>query len=134
MAYREFDAPQLSRRALLRGGAYLSAGAALSGAGLSQGALARTGSASWTNVAQLVNSYVDSGKLANMVAAMGWGQDGPQAIANGTLVLGGTVKADLDSSIASIDDQAGDRHGRHAGRRGRMRLDQPIADFLPFAA
>ena len=133
MAYREFDAPQLSRRALLRGGAYLSAGAALSGAGLSQGALAHTGSASWANVAQLVNSYVDSGKLANMVAAMGWGQDGPQAIANGTLVLGGTVKADLDSlyRIYSMTKPVTGMAAMILVDEGKMRLDQPIADFLP---
>ena len=133
MAYREFDAPQLSRRALLRGGAYLSAGAVLSGAGFSQGALAHTGSASWTNVAQLVNSYVDSGKLANMVAAMGWGQDGPQAIANGTLVLGGTVKADLDSlyRIYSMTKPVTGMAAMILVDEGKMRLDQPIADFLP---
>ena len=34
MAYREFDTPNLSRRALLRGGAWLTAGAALAGAPL----------------------------------------------------------------------------------------------------
>ena len=133
MAYREFDAPQLSRRALLRGGAYLSAGAALSGAGLGQAALAHTGASSWTNVAQLVNGYVDGGKLANMVAAMGWGQDGPQAIANGTLVLGGTVKADLDSlyRIYSMTKPITGMAAMILVDEGKMGLDQPISDFLP---
>ncbi|HCY02525.1 MAG TPA: serine hydrolase, partial [Erythrobacter sp.] len=52
MAYREFDTPNLSRRALLRGGAWLTAGAALAGAPLGRVAMAQAqaGTASWPAV------------------------------------------------------------------------------------
>ncbi len=47
MAFREFDTPQVSRRALLRGGAWLTAGAALAGNPMGRMALAQGGAANW---------------------------------------------------------------------------------------
>ncbi|HAL90020.1 MAG TPA: serine hydrolase, partial [Erythrobacter sp.] len=76
MAYREFDTPNLSRRALLRGGAWLTAGAALAGAPLGRVAMAQAqaGTASWPAVTALADKYVSERKVANMVATLGWGR------------------------------------------------------------
>ena len=91
MAYREFDTPNLSRRALLRGGAWLTAGAALAGTPMGRVAMAREGGAAWQNVDAMVRKYVDERKVANMVATLGWGRKDPLTIARGTLALGGAV-------------------------------------------
>ena len=45
MAYREFATPNMSRRSLLRGGAWLTAGAALAGTPMGRVAMAREGGA-----------------------------------------------------------------------------------------
>ena len=68
MAYREFDTPSMSRRALLRGGAWLTAGAALAGAPMGRMAFAREAAADWKNVSAMVQKYVTERKVANMVA------------------------------------------------------------------
>jgi CubicO group peptidase (beta-lactamase class C family) len=97
MAYREFATPNMSRRSLLRGGAWLTAGAALAGTPMGRVAMAREGGAAWQNVDAMVRKYVDERKVANMVATLGWGRKDPLTIARGTLALGGAVKADPDS-------------------------------------
>ena len=74
MAYRTFDTPQMSRRALLRGGAWLTAGAALAGAPMGRLAVAREYGANWRNVTAMVDTYVTERKVANMIAALGWGR------------------------------------------------------------
>lgn len=79
MAFRDFDTSQLSRRALLRGGAWLSAGSALAAMPMGNAVLARTpAKPQWPHVAEMINGYVNSGKLANMVATIGWGRARPR--------------------------------------------------------
>ena len=77
MVYRDFDTA-FSRRALLRGGALLGAGAALSGApalfAQDKAAASNAMRAMWPSVAAMVDKYVDERKVANMVATLGWGQ------------------------------------------------------------
>ena len=133
MAYREFDTPHLSRRALLRGGAWLTAGAALAGAPLGRMALARSYDGTWRNVAAMVDSYVDQRKVANMVAALGWGQKDPLYLAKGTLALGGTVRADADSlyRVYSMTKPVTGMAAMMLIDEGRLGLDQPIAELLP---
>ncbi len=133
MAYREFDTPQLSRRALLRGGAWITAGAALAGSPLGSVAFAQGYRGNWRRVAAMVDSYVDQRKVANMVAALGWGQKDPGYIAKGTLALGGAVRADADSlyRIYSMTKPITGMAAMILIDEGKLGLDQPIAELLP---
>lgn len=135
MAFREFEDPQISRRALLRGGAWLGAGATLAGAPLGRIALAKDAvvAGGWTNVAGLVDKYVGPGKVANMVAAMGWGQKYPTYISRGTLVLGGTVRANADTlyRIYSMTKPITGMAAMMLIDEGKLGLDQPLAEILP---
>ena len=133
MAYRDFSDPQFSRRSLLRGGAYLSAAGALSQVPMAS-ALALDGhGAKWPLVTETVKKYVAEGKVANMLASFGWGLGKPEAIAAGSLELGGPVKVDLDS-LYRIYSQTKPVTGMVAMmliEDGLMGLDQPVAEILP---
>ena len=133
MAYREFDTPSMSRRALLRGGAWLTAGAALAGAPMGRMAFAREAAADWKNVSAMVQKYVTERKVANMVATLGWGDKEPLYIARGTLALGGTVKADADSlyRIYSMTKPITGMAAMILIDEGKLGLDQPLSDILP---
>jgi CubicO group peptidase (beta-lactamase class C family) len=133
MAYREFDTPQISRRSLLRGGAWLTASAALASVPMGRQAFARTPAAAWTNVEAMVDKYVGSRKVANMVATLGWGQRDPLTIARGTLALGGPTKVDPDSlyRIYSMTKPVTGMAAMMLVDEGRLGLDQPIAELLP---
>lgn len=134
MAYREFDAPEISRRSLLRGGAWLTAGAAFAAMPMGRMALAKENSAAtWRNVAAMVDKYVGERKVANMVAALGWGQQDPVYIARGSLALGGPRRADADSlyRIYSMTKPVTGMAAMMLIDDGKMGLDQPIAELLP---
>jgi CubicO group peptidase (beta-lactamase class C family) len=134
MAYREFEEFNVSRRSLLRGGAWLGAGAALSGLPMGAAALAQDGAAatSWTNVAAMVSKY-GGDPLANMVAAMGWGQQAPEILAKGTLALGQAGPAGIDSlyRIYSMTKPVTGMAAMMLIDEGKLRLDQPLAEILP---
>ncbi|WP_435417156.1 serine hydrolase domain-containing protein [Parerythrobacter aurantius] len=131
MAYRDFAADQLSRRALLRGGAYLSAAGALAQVPFSR-ALA-SNAAMWPSVTATVEDYVAKGKVANMIATFGWGQQAPTVIARGTLELDGAAKADMDSlyRIYSMTKPVTGIAAMMLIDDGKLGLDQPIAEILP---
>lgn len=131
MAFRDFATPDVSRRSLLRGGALLGAGALLSGMPLGR-ALAQAGG-QWTNVAALTQKYVAERKVANMVAAMGWGQKDPEFIARGTLAFGQPKRADADSlyRIYSMTKPITGMAAMMLIDEGKLGLDQPLAEILP---
>lgn len=135
MAFREFGQAQLSRRALLRGGAWLGAGAgaALAGAPIGGLAWARPAPVDWSSVTALAEKYVGEHKVANMVAAMGWGQQEPLAIARGKLAFGQTTPADLDSlyRIYSMTKPITGMAVMMLIDEGKLGLDQPLAEILP---
>ncbi|MDG5747077.1 serine hydrolase [Qipengyuania sp. XHP0207] len=133
MAYREFDTPQISRRSLLRGGALFTASAALASLPMGRQAFARTGAVEWTNVNAMVEKYVGSRKVANMVATLGWGQQDPMTIARGTLALGGEARVTPDSlyRIYSMTKPVTGMAAMMLVDNGRLGLDQPIAELLP---
>ncbi len=133
MAYRDPDTPFMSRRALLRGGAWLTAGASLAGLPLGRMALAQSYDANWRNVAAMVDSYVEQRKVANMVAVLGWGQKDPLYIAKGTLALGGKQRVDADSlyRLYSMTKPVTGMAAMMLIDEGRLGLDQPIAELLP---
>ncbi|WP_120715937.1 serine hydrolase domain-containing protein [Tsuneonella amylolytica] len=131
MAFREFDTPQLSRRSLLRGGAYLGAGALVGGLPFAGAALAAE--TSWPAVTKLVTDYVGSRKLANIVAAMGRGQMPPEVIAAGMQTIGTTAAADIDSlyRIYSMTKPVTGMATMMLIDEGKLGLDQPLAEILP---
>ncbi|WP_454597207.1 serine hydrolase domain-containing protein [Qipengyuania sp. SM2507] len=134
MAYREFDSTQISRRSLLRGGAMLGAGAAFAGIP-GAGLFAQTNAqrASWPTVAAMVDKYVGERKVANMVATLGWGQRDPLTIASGTLAIGQTARADMDSlyRIYSMTKPITGMATMMLIDDGKLGLDQPLAEILP---
>ena len=132
MAYRNFDDTTLSRRGLLRGGAMIGAGAALSSLPLSA-VLAQGAPGQWSNVRGLIDDYVGGGKVANMLAVLGWGQRAPQLIGEGALTIGQPEMADLDSlyRVYSMTKPVTGMAAMMLIDEGKMGLDQPIADFLP---
>lgn len=131
MAYREFEDLAFSRRALLRGGAWLGASAALATVPVGRLALAQAGQ--WPAVSKMVDSYVGSGKVANMVAALGWGQQAPQIFAKGTLTIGQTAPAGIDSlyRIYSMTKPVTGMAVMKLIDEGKLGLDQPLGEILP---
>jgi CubicO group peptidase (beta-lactamase class C family) len=136
MAFRDFSTPQMSRRSLLRSGAMFGAGAALTGLPLGRAALAAD-AMKWPAVAKLIDSYVGSRKLANVVATLGWGQVAPDVVAAGNLALGTDSPAGLDSlyRVYSMTKPVTGIATMMLIEDGKLGLDQPLAEILPnFAA
>ncbi|QKG70274.1 serine hydrolase domain-containing protein [Erythrobacter mangrovi] len=133
MAYRSFESPQLSRRALLRSGAWLTAGATLAGGPFSSIALARETTTAWPAVTSLIEQYAGARKVANMVATLGWGEKAAQVISQGTLAIGGEAKAGPDSlyRIYSMTKPITGMAAMILVDEGKIGLDQPLADVLP---
>jgi len=130
MAFRDFATPQMSRRSLLRSGAWLGAGAALGG--LPHVAFAQD-TAKWPNVAKLIEGYVSSRKLANVVAALGWDQNAPDVVASGNLAIGVDAPARIDSlyRIYSMTKPVTGMAAMILIDEGKLGLDQPLAEILP---
>ena len=133
MAYRDFETAAFSRRSLLRGGAWLTAGAAAAGLPFSAAGQTQAAAASWPAVTALVDSYVRERKVANMIATLGWGTQDPAFIARGDLALRGGVRADGDSlyRIYSMTKPITGMAAMMLIDDGRLGLDQPLAEILP---
>jgi CubicO group peptidase (beta-lactamase class C family) len=117
----------VTRRQWLGGAAALGAGAALPLPAWAQPA------APWPATTQLLQSYVESRKVANAVAVLGWGQQAPAIIARGTLGLGPTPAANGDSLYRwySMTKPITGMAAMILVDEGKLRLDQPLADILP---
>ena len=123
----------LSRRSLLRSAGWIGAGLAGSSL-LPMRAFADPAAEElYPAVANLANDYVASGKLAGVVAALGWGSAPPLQIARGTLALDSQVPVDLDSlyRIYSMTKPVTGMAAMMLVDEGKIELDQPISDFLP---
>jgi CubicO group peptidase (beta-lactamase class C family) len=123
----------ISRRSMLRGSAFLGAGIAASAA-LPRWAYASSAAeAQFPNVTRLASDYVGSGKLANIVAAIGYGSSPAMEISRGNLALDSAKPADVDSlfRIYSMTKPVTGMAAMMLIDEGRLRLDQPIADLMP---
>ena len=121
-----------SRRQFLNRAALAGAGGLL--AGFPNAVFARAnGVEQWPRVRAMIEHYVTSGKIANMIATLGWGQDAPLHIARGARAYtgGGRVNADSIYRIYSMTKPVTGMAAMICIDEGLMRLDQPIADFLP---
>ncbi len=135
MAYRDFPDFSVSRRSLLAGGGWVGAGAALTALSGAIPAHAHqvSGDTMWTGVRAAVEEYVSSGKVANMIAAMGWGQGDLELIARGTLQLDGMTPVDGDSlyRIYSMTKPITGMATMMLIEDGKLTLDTPLADIIP---
>ncbi len=125
-----------SRRRFLRQtavlGGVLAAGGPL--AALAQGTAASSNAAAnWPGVARMIEDYVASGKLPNMVAALGLGQDAPEFLARGQRKFGGggLVGPDTIYRIYSMSKPITGMAAIICVDDGLLGLDQPIAELLP---
>ncbi|MCY1671157.1 serine hydrolase [Novosphingobium sp. SL115] len=91
--------------------------------------------ARFPHVTRMIDSYVASGKLPGMIAALGQGASAaPFDIARGALAKGeGVASVDLDSlfRIYSMTKPITGMAATMLVDEGKLRLDQPIADLLP---
>ncbi len=135
MAFRDFDDVSLSRRSLLRSGAWLGAGAAFSSLPFGSSLLAQSQEerAGWDTVAGMIDEYVGERKVANMLAILGRGTVDPAVIASGTLTLGQQDRADADSlyRIYSMTKPITGMAVMMLIDDGLLDLDQPLGEILP---
>ena len=115
----------LTRRQWLGGAAAMGAAAALP-------AWAQSPEA-WPNVTRLIASYVDSRKVANMVAALGFGHDEPTVIAAGLDSFTAPRRSDADSlyRIYSMTKPITGMATMMLIEEGKLGLDQPLHEILP---
>ncbi|HSG56230.1 MAG TPA: serine hydrolase domain-containing protein [Paracoccaceae bacterium] len=118
----------LSRREFVAAGGLVAAGLAMPSL-----ALATTPIVRWPGVSGLVRDYVDSGKVANMVAAIGLGNPDPDVMAQGTTSFTSTTRVDADTlyRIYSMTKPITGMAIMRCIEEGWLELDQPIADIIP---
>jgi CubicO group peptidase (beta-lactamase class C family) len=138
MTLHHTDTLALSRRNLLRAGAWLGAGTALSALPFGE-TFAKTAPRplaienAWPTVTAMLDKYVTQRKVAGMVAALGWGNDAPGFIGRGKEGFD-----DQDGAGASSLFRAYSQTKPVTGfaammliEEGKLKLDQPLADFAP---
>ena len=125
----------ISRRSILRGGAMLGAGSTFAALPFGAGAAfaADDLAARWPAVTAMLDKYVGSGKLVNMIAALGWGTAEPGYIARGREALDDTDIAGPDSlyRLYSMTKPVTGMAVMMLIDDGKLGLDQPLADILP---
>lgn len=127
----EFDT-RLNRRELLRRGGAMGLGLGLAGLPL-HAALAKAASGGFPAIEALLIDLVDSGKLPGAVAVVGLGTRPPTVITRGKLGFGSAapMRDDTLFRIYSMTKVVTGMAAMQLIDRGRLRLDQPIADLLP---
>lgn len=127
----------LSRRTLLRSAALLGAGSVLGalpvGRSLAHAATTAKIEAQWPAVAALVRKYVDARKVSGMVAALGWRDAAPDYITRGRE---GFDDRDPDGARSlfrtySMTKPVTGMAAMMLIDEGKLKLDQPLADFAP---
>lgn len=138
MAFRDFSAAgadtAISRRSLMRGTAWLTAGAAISGLPIGSVALAHDVGESFPNIAAMVKRYLDGKKVASMLVTLGSGQeDHAHTVGGGTLSLGSSTAIDENSlfRIYSMTKPITGMATMMLIDDGKLSLDQPVREILP---
>jgi CubicO group peptidase (beta-lactamase class C family) len=122
------ESARFTRRQWLGGAVALGAGVALG-----ELPLMAQSSPGWSDVRQIVSRYVASGKVANMVAALGFGGAEPTIVAAGVDGFTGPRKADARSiyRIYSMTKPITGMAAMMLIDEGKLDLDQPLHDILP---
>lgn len=124
----------MSRRQFAGGAALIGLGATLGGLPSGAGAANAAAKVSdWPNLRRVTSDYVNSHKVANMLAVIGMGQGDPVVVGSGRDTMGGDRKADLDSlyRIYSMTKPITGLAVMSLIEDGKLRLDQPVAEILP---
>ena len=133
MAFNDWN-PRLARRTLLRGSAMLGAGAALGSRPFAASAQVQAEPGkSWPSVAALIRDYVDEGRVANMVAGLGWAEQEPVFLAAGTTSFTSGIPAGPDTlyRVYSMTKPVTAMAAMMLVDEGKLGLDQPLAEILP---
>ncbi|MEL7218738.1 MAG: serine hydrolase domain-containing protein, partial [Pseudomonadota bacterium] len=134
MAIRTLENADLSRRSLLRGSAYLGAGAALATLPFGRQAWAHDVSQAWPTVAAMAEKYVSERKVANMFLTFGWRQeDHAHTVGGGNLSLSGQTPVDENTlyRIYSMTKPITGMAIMMLIDDGKLTMDQPLYDVLP---
>ena len=124
----------LSRRTLLRGGAMLGAGAALSALPFESALAVDLGiEPQWPAVTALVDRYVRRRKVSGMIAALGWGDAPAGFIRRGFEGFDDRDASGPDSLFRaySMTKPVTGMAAMILVDEGKLKLDQPLADFAP---
>jgi CubicO group peptidase (beta-lactamase class C family) len=80
-----------------------------------------------------IEGYVTAKKASGAIAAIGHGLAAPEIVAAGTIALGDQTPVDMDTlfRIYSMTKPIAGMAAMILIGEGKMKLDQPIADFLP---
>ena len=89
--------------------------------------------ADWPTVSKNIHSYVDTRKVAGMMATIGWGTDAPVSLTAGHLSLDPSPEVNADTlwRLYSMTKPVTGMAAMMLIGDGKMRLDQPVADFIP---
>ena len=122
------DRLTMDRRSLLRGAALLGASVAFPFP-----AFARTAADNWSGLQDLIDGYVTQKKFAGGVIAVGKGTTAPDFLTGGTIATDSQTPADADTlwRIYSMTKPITGMAAMILIDEGKLRLDQPIADFIP---
>ena len=134
MAYREFDAPVLSRRALFRSGAVFTASAAVFSIPMGSRLLAHDVGEDFPELDRLTTRYVRDRKVPNLFVTLGRGQeDHAHTIGGGTLAFNSSARVGEDSlyRIYSMTKPITGMATMMCIEDGHFTLDTPLAEILP---
>jgi len=130
------DQFELSRRNLLRGSAWLGGAAALSAVPLGRvlaQAQAAGIEAQWPAITAMIEKYVRRRKVSGMVAALGWKDQAPGYIARGKEGFDDRDPGGPESLFRaySMTKPLTGMAAMILIDEGKLKLDQPLADFVP---
>ena len=131
MEFQAIDQGFLARRSFLAlGGRLAAAGAATA---FLPGQIWAAAAEKYPTIKGQFDAYVTSKKLAGMVAAIGRGNAAADLIASGTIAQGDATPVDMDTlwRVYSMTKPITGMAAMILIGEGKMKLDQPIADFLP---
>lgn len=119
--------PNLSRRHVLGSAGLLGLFAAMPGYARAMAA------GDFTLIRKQVEDYVSSKKVAGMLVSLGFGAQDPSLIGAGNLALDIPTPVDADSlwRVYSMTKPIAGMAAMILIERGKLGLDQPIADFIP---
>ena len=87
----------------------------------------------WPHVAEMIDGYVNAGKVSGMVAMLGYGAAPAELIARGKLALGNAAPIGRDSlfRVYSMTKPLTGMCAMMLIDEGKLKLDQPLSDILP---
>jgi CubicO group peptidase (beta-lactamase class C family) len=131
MEYQALNEQMLARRGFLALGGRLAAAGAATAFIPSQ--IWAAAAEKYPTIKAQFDAYVSAKKLAGMAAAIGRGSAAADLISVGTIAQGDSTPVDMDSlwRVYSMTKPITGMAAMILVGEGKMKLDQPIADFLP---